>query len=264
MRVTKVMILLLAGGLCFLPSCIFVDFPWNMDLPGPAEFHKVIDFEPGGTIQLENAAGDVEIRGWDESRVEITAVQEEERSFGWSWSGRRNMRPEPRVEMDKDAQMLSIKTPGPGSGDEETLVHYVISVPRSVKLKDIQVGRGSVIIADLYGELKLSLKEGDLTIENYSGSFEAVVENGQVEAEVLDLRAGDMISIVCTRGDVELALEKNVGARIEAEAPLGTVGGSFNLKAGADGHTLSAVLGEGKATVNIKAADGDIRLETAK
>jgi len=263
MRVKKSCLVILFGALALLPACIMLDIPWNIGGPAPAEFHKVVNLESGGTVQVENAAGDVEIRGWDESRVEITAEQEGGPSSGWSRFARSSLRPEPQVTVDAASATVTIRTPGPRGRDVQPVVHYLISVPRSVKLKDIRVGRGSVIVGDVYGELKVSLREGDLTVENFSGSIEASVINGSVEAEVLDLRAGDKIVIGIDRGDITLALEKSVGAKLEAEASRGTAGGDFDLKGTADGHKLSAVLGDGRAVVNLKALDGDIRLEKA-
>jgi len=261
MSLKKMGLVVLAGALTALPSCIMLDFPWDIESPVPSQFRKVVDLEPGGTVQVENAAGDVEIRGWDENRVEISAEAEGGPFSGWSWFGRSSMRPEPKVTVDAASATVTISTAGPRDRDIRPVVHYRISVPRSVKLKDIEVGRGDVVVGDLYGELKVSLREGDLTIENFSGSVEASVGEGMVEAEVLDLRAGDQVVIEVEEGDIDLSLEKGFGAKLVAEAPQGAVGDDFGLKADAEGRKLSAVIGDGRAAVSLKARDGDIRIK---
>lgn len=265
MRLTKPMLIILAAGFVLQTSCIMFDFPWDYWGGGyQAEFHKVVDLEPGGMVQLDNPRGDVEIRGWDEARLEITARQAGSQSYGpgayFGWSVRR----EPRVAVDTAKGSVSITAPGRQRGATSPAVHFLISVPRSIDLRDIRIGSGSLIVGDVYGRIAASLGDGDLTVENCSGSIQASIGKGSVEAEVLDLRAGDQVTIAVDEGDIALSLESDAGAKLEAEAGGGRFRSDFDLTLPTDAAKVSAQLGDGRATINLKTTRGNIRLKKAQ
>jgi len=262
MRLTKPLALVLLAGIPMVfASCFWLNMPLNTEGGYDAEFHQVVSLEPGATVRLDCAVGDVEIQGGDRTEVEVSARQEGGPSYTWSWFSGWSVRPAPRVSVEAADNVVTIKTVASEDPDLQPKVHFLLLVPESVKLKDIEVGRGDVVVGDLYGELKVSLREGDLTIENFSGSVEASVGEGMVEAEVLDLRAGDQVVIEVEKGDIDISLEKGFGAKLVAEAPQGAVGDDFGLKADAEGRKLSAVIGDGRAAVSLKARDGDIRIK---
>jgi len=264
MRLTKTLIMVLALGFVFETSCLMLDFPWNFSGGYRGEFHRVVNLEPGGTVELDNKRGDTEIRGWDEKRVEITARQEGAQSYGWGEYFGWSVRPEPRVSVDTAGKSVKITSLGTEREGMQPIVHYLIYVPRSVNLKDIHIGRGSLIVGDVYGQLGVSIGDGDLTIENYSGSVRASIGKGSVEAEVLDLRKEDEVALSVDQGDIILALEKDAGAKLEAQAGNGQVSADFALKVPAPAAKVSVVLGDGRAIINLKTGHGNIRLKTAQ
>jgi hypothetical protein len=264
MRLTKPLMMLLAAGFVLQTSCIMLDIPWDLGGGYQGEFHRIVSFEPGGTVQLDNPRGDVEIRGWDENRVEITARQEGAQSYGRGEYFRWSLRREPRVAVDTAGGSVTITALGSGRDKTGSAVHFLIYVPRSIDLKDIRIGSGSLIVGDVYGHLSVSLGDGDLTIDNYSGSIQASIGKGSVEAEVLDLRGGDRVAIALDQGDIALILEDDAGAKLEADAGDGRVRSDFDVKAPVGTAKVSALLGDGRAVINLKTSHGNIRLKKSQ
>ena len=259
MRLTKPLaVVLLAGIPMVFGSCFWLNIPVNTEGGTDAEFHKVVSLEPGGTIRLDCAAGDVEIQGGDRTDVDVSARQEGGPSYTWSWFSGWSVRPAPQVSVDAADNVVTIKTVASENPDLQPNIHFLLLVPESVNLKDIHLGRGSLTVADVYGELATTIGEGDLTVEKYSGSIEATVDSGTIEAEVLDLRDEDKIVLTVREGDIGLALEEKVGAKLEASAGAGEITGDFDFKAAAEANSISVQLGTGKAVITLKALKGDI------
>ena len=223
-------------------------------------FHKSLVLKPGGDVSLENRVGDVEILGWEEDRVEISAVQGREapQAAGIYFLGRRLSPPEVRVRPDGNA--VRIRTRESGYGQEDELVDYVIRVPHSVNLDSIRNGRGKIAVADVYGTTLLDADEGEIRVRNYSGSLDIRMGIGSVDAELLDLRPQDSVRVKVERGDIVLFLEPEAAAQLIAEAPEGEISSELELGLPLAGRTASAQLRGGGASIELTAMSGDIRI----
>lgn len=256
-----VAVAVLASIACVIP--IFL--PESETYPPPNEFHRVIALDSGSTISIENAVGDIEIRGWDKNEAEITAGDEWGRTYGrrtWIY-GRGSAGPE--VEVDKIENFLKIKTRISGQEDAIRSVNYILNVPRSVNLKDVRTKQGNVKIADLYGDVHVDAEEGDITVENFSGSLDIFLESGAVEVELLDMRAGDDVKITVKEGPVTLFLQPEANVRLEATAVNGTISGDFDLGQPLPAKKVKAQIGKSDAaTVSVAALNGIIRLTKSK
>jgi hypothetical protein len=252
----------LLGLLLLGTSCVFLwDNPWS-DLGDSTvqEFHRTVPLASKSGLTLFHLDGDIEIRGWDRNEAEI--IVESDR-----WVGRRGLfgqrAARPRIDVETAADgSLTLRTVWEGDERNVYPVHYYLSVPRSINLRDIRTGRGSILIADLYGTASLQIQSGDLKVENYSGSLKAQVWRGRIEAEVLDLRSEDEVQLTARAGDLTLYLEKGVSAKIEAEASAG-VTSEFDLRTAPPANKVSAALGSGGAILTLKALNGRIALKTA-
>jgi len=102
MKKTMTLGFVAATAVLALGACIFpISWPDTDPIDGHAgAFTRVVALEPGGSIQIENVMGDIEIRGWDKSEVEITAEEDGDIPFrGRIWvPGRRVGMPEVEVE----------------------------------------------------------------------------------------------------------------------------------------------------------------------
>ena len=227
----------------------------------PTEFRQTFDSAPGRTLSLENDYGDVTITGWDRDQVEVVAkaATVEPQPQGSSRPYRiRKVTPEVDVQETEDG--LLVRTPtfeGPG---QAPAVDYEVSVPNSVVLTGIRVSEGNLAIADVFGRIEASVDEGDLTVSNYSGPMRLTVGTGNADAEVLDLRDRDEISITCRKGDISLRLEPGVNAIVEADAPRGDVSSDFDLGVKLPAPAVKGWIGQGGPAVFLRASEGRIRI----
>jgi hypothetical protein len=259
-------LLVLAAAAVLASACIFPiswpeTDPWR---PGAEVFNRVVALEPGGTIQLENVMGDIEIRGWDRSEVEVTVEEDGDIPFrGRIWlPGRRSSAP--AVEVESAGKVVKIRANLPEREREIRSLHFSISVPRSVNLEGIRGREGDVTIADLYGKVRVEIDRGRVQVENFSGSLDLTVGRGSVDAELLDLRPDDAIKISAADGDITLLLPADAAARLKAAAG-GTVTSEFDLGRGAPAKSVEAVIGsEPAAAIALSAPRGSIRLIKSK
>jgi len=250
-----------------LSSCIVavVDYSESGTVFPKKEFHKSVSFKPGGTISLDNSNGDIEISGWEQNEVELFAnevksipYQRKVRIYGVSYS-------EPKIDFEKlDEDFIKIKTRSSGRDRENSVFNCLLNVPHSINLEDIRNRRGNISISDLYGKAVLGLKEGDLRVENFSGSLEASVGIGSVQAELLDLRNEDEIKIMTTQGDITLYLQPEVNAQVEASASSGEISSEFDLKQALPSKKITAQIGQGGASLSISTLNGNIKIEKIK
>jgi len=232
---------------------------------GGEAFYRLVALDPGGTVQLENALGDIEIRGWDRSEVEIAVEDDQDASFrGRSWfsSGRRASAPP--VVVESAGGSVKIRADLPERERDIRSLRFTVNVPRSVNLDGIKAKEGDVTIADLFGKLRVQLERGHVQIDNFSGSLDLTVGRGSVEAEILDVRPDDAVKIAAAEGDISLLMAEDAAVRIKAAAG-GTVTSEFDLGLKLPAQSVEARLGGSPAAaVDLSAPRGSIRLLKSK
>jgi hypothetical protein len=256
-RVLSLMFVILLSAACIIP--VFFDPESGTWTPSLQKYHKIVSLGPGGTLSLENANGDVEIRGWDQEDVEITAEEgrgDDRDRRSWRYYGRGDA--QPQVQVDQFDRLIKIKA---GTPEKENArpVHFVISVPHSIRIH-----RGRVHIADVYGKARVELEEGDIAVENFSGSLDLSLVRGSAEAEILDLRKDDEVRITTKEGDVVLFLQPEVSVRLEASASNGEISSDFDLGQNLPAKKVSAQIGTAEAAAFLTTLNGDIRLKKIK
>ncbi len=259
-------ICLAAAAAVLSAACIMVMDPEQTTSWQPrGEFRRTVEFASGGTLSLENKAGNIEITGWDKDVVEVVAQgaaaepgeKRKLRAYGF-WEVK------PDVEIMQTDGSLSIKTrPFDGPGDLPA-IDYTIRVPNSIVLSGIIMGEGDLTVADVFGRVEASLDRGEVAVSNFSGSVDLSVGAGNVDVEVLDVHDQDTIAIMSREGDIVLRLGAGTGARVEAEAPHGGVSSDFDLGLKTPAPSVSGRIGTGEAAITLKAADGKIEIIAIK
>lgn len=247
-------------------ACIMVMDPGRTAPWQPrGEFRRTVDLSAGGTLALENDYGNVEVTGWEKDSVEVVAQsaagepgrERKVRAYGF-WEVK------PAVEITQTDGGLTIRTrPFEGPGDPPA-VDYTISVPNSISLSGIRVGKGNLTVSGVFGRAEASIDEGNLFVSNFSGSVDASVGKGSVDVEVIDVRDQDTIALSSREGDIILRLEPGTGARIEAEAPRGEVRSELGLGVKTPAPSVSGRIGSGGAAITLKAWDGRIEIIAVK
>jgi hypothetical protein len=255
---------LAAAGLA-ASSCIVavVDTSDPNLFPGGGEFRRLLPFQAGGTVLLDNSFGNIEIYGWERNEVEVVAREAGtlRRGVYWlgfpGWGGAQS-----RVQVDRFDGLLKIRTRNQEGGARG--LDFLVSLPVSVNLNPVQCREGNILLSGVYGQAVLDVRKGDVRVENFSGSLDASLGQGNADIELLDLRQGDEVRITSTAGDIILYLEKNIGARLEASAPLGRVESDFDLGQKLPDQKVKGQLGDGKAFISLAAAQGRISIKKVK
>jgi hypothetical protein len=250
--------LMLSAGACVI--AVVDRSSEGQSWPLESEFHRTLDLESGGAVLLDNADGDIEISGWEEEEVDVVAYRRRDlppEAGLYFLSGRFSFAD---IQMQKIGETINIKTAQEGSGGKGSIVDYVLKVPRSVRLDRVGNGRGDILISGLYGQAVVEAKKGRVAIGNYSGSLDVRVENGSVEAELLDLRPEDSVRIKVDRGDIVLYLEPRIAARFSLEALSGNISSEIDLSQPLPAQKVTATTGDGGVVLELTALQGDIKI----
>ena len=105
------------------------------------EFNQSYPLQPGGTFELQNVNGPVDVQGWDRDVVEVHAVK----------TANHNEADLERVAIDVDARpdAISIATRYPQNEGVEVAVEYTIHFPHCARVEHIGTVNGTVRISGL-------------------------------------------------------------------------------------------------------------------
>jgi len=141
----------------------------------------------------------------------------------------------------------------------------VLRVPRFLRVRRVDVREGTVLLADFYGEALIRLETGELRVENYSGSLDARVGEGDIVAELLDVREEDEVRLEAADGDITLTLEEDIRASLDARAEADGVTSELDLKIALPAGEAKAELGGGGGgRIELRAEQGSIRIQKSK
>ncbi|MGB7295712.1 MAG: DUF4097 family beta strand repeat-containing protein [Candidatus Aminicenantales bacterium] len=259
---TRTSVVVLAGLMLLSTACVIAVVERSSEgrsWPIQSEYRETMDLKSGGVIILENSEGDIAISGWDEELVDITASRRRELppSAGLYFLGKRFS--PPHIQTQRTGESIKIRTDVEDSKDGN-IVHYILKVPRSVRLDRVSNGGGDILISNLYGDAVVAAQEGRVAIENFSGSLDIQLESGNVEAELLDLRPGDKIRIRVEQGDIVVFLEPGIAGRFSLESPAGGISSEIDLNQPLPAREVSSTTGDGGVSLELTALRGDIKI----
>src|SRR4249920_3192659 len=98
------------------------------------EFNQSYPLQPGGSLELQNVNGTVDVQGWDRNEVEVRAVK----------TAKQKESDLDRVSIDVDTRpdAVSISTRYPQNEGVEVSVDYTIHVPHGARLEHIGTVNG--------------------------------------------------------------------------------------------------------------------------
>jgi len=99
------------------------------------EVNQSYPLQPGGSFELQNVNGTIDVQGWDRNEVEIHAVK----------TARQKESDLERVAIDVEAKpdAISITTRYPQNEGVEVAVEYTIHVPHSAHIEHIGTVNGT-------------------------------------------------------------------------------------------------------------------------
>lgn len=135
-------------------------------------FQQAFDMASGGRLSVENTNGTVEVRGWDQNRIEVS---------GERYAATENLLQSLRIEVHVSNGLASVRTVRPAGFSESYGASYVIHVPRKTVLDKIVSTNGAVRVEDIEGRVRLSTTNGAIRLSRVNGDTDAETTNGNVE-----------------------------------------------------------------------------------
>jgi putative adhesin len=242
--------LVLAAALS-LPACID---------GGPLAAHETLTetrpFEHGGSFELENVNGRVDVATWNEPEVRIVADK--------SASSRSLLR-RLEVRIEGQGSRVSVFTQYPrrmawflGSGGQ---VNYRITLPADARVR-VKTVNGRVEVDGVATEVRASTTNGSVEVKDAGGPVVVSTVNGSVTAGYRSRPPDAETRLSTTNGSLTLLLPEGTGGRLEAQTVNGSVENDFPLQSTdrSSRHRLTGRLGEGNGSIEMTTVNGSIHV----
>ena len=223
------------------------------------DFHYSYPLKPGGRLALDSFNGSVEIRGWDQDKVEIDGVQ---------YASTREMRDAIKIDVIASGDLVQIRTIRPSPTYGNMGAKYIIKAPRKVNLDRIVTSNGSVKVDDIEGVARIRTSNGAVRAARLRGNLEVQTSNGSVEVRDLDgpatIRTSNgRVQVDGVRGTLQATTSNgSISARLRTPEPhravkLETTNGGIDLTMDAlEDNEVRASTSNGGITVKLPARIG--------
>ena len=239
------------------------------------DFQRTYNLGAGGSVEIANVSGDINLTGYDGSAVVVNAYKE----------GRdRDM---VEVEDESTQGHISLRAKYPNNCRNcEASIRFEVRVPRSANLVfdkistasgDLKAegfsGRlhlgtasGNVTVRGVGGEIKASSASGTVRVADATGTVNASTASGDVEVELTRIDgAGDM-RFSSASGDVNVRMPTNIDARVSMSTVSGDIETNFPIEVKHDrygaGSRAEGQLGSGARLLKISSASGNVSLKS--
>ena len=226
---------------------------------------KVVEVDPGGTIELSADIGGIEVETW--SRKAVRVLVEKEADVFTEQEARRVFE-DMQVEISQAGKDIQVEArSNRGRGMRSLQVRFWLTVPEQFSVT-LETAAGGIEVADLEGHVNAHtsgggievgyIKNGSVDISTSGGGLSIEgIENGDGKAETSGggIDVGDVtgnLVIDTSGGGIRIG---EVGGTLVAE----TRGGGIDIEAG--GINVLATTGGGG--INVGEASGDVVVETS-
>ncbi|WP_394172571.1 DUF4097 family beta strand repeat-containing protein [Thalassotalea litorea] len=220
---------------------------------------KSFDLSGKGELLVDNVNGNVEINAWDQNQVAVTAIitADDEDDL-------QNV----EVKMHQSGDRISIETDykergGWGNSNGSGSVKYVIKVPETMDLKEIDLVNGALTVEGVRGELHADMVNGSIEASGLASNVDVEAVNGGIELTFADDAKNLDIEVETVNGGIRLYLPADFGARIEASTGNGSIRTDFGLtgeKGKYYGTDLSGKFGDASSDVELESVNGSIKV----
>ncbi len=226
-------------------------------IPGFAiskEFNQSYPLQPGGSLELQNVNGTVEVQGWDRNEIEVHAVK----------TAKQKESDLERVSIEVDARpdAISIATRYPQNEGVEVAVDYTIHVPHGARLEHIGTVNGALRIAGVDNVEDLHTVNGNIEIFEAGGNVHAHTTNGNVHLELARLPDKAGATAETTNGSLVLAVPAAMQADVEARCLNGNFSSELpiTMESTQRPREMHGKLGRGGAPIHLRTVNGGIRV----
>jgi hypothetical protein len=222
------------------------------------DFDQSYPLQPGGTFELQNVNGTVEVEGWDRDAIEVHAVK--------TAKSKESDLDRVSIEVDAKPRAVSVVTRYPQNGGVEVAVEYVIHVPHSARVEHLGTVNGTLRIAGVDVIEDLHTVNGNIEVYEGGGSVHAHTTNGNVHLELARLGGTrdekSEATAETTNGSLLLAVPSDVQANLDARCLNGNFSSELPLALESSLHPreIHGKLGKGGAPIHLRTVNGGIRV----
>jgi DUF4097 and DUF4098 domain-containing protein YvlB len=218
------------------------------------EFNQTYPLQPGGSFELQNVNGTVDVQGWDRDTIEIHAVK----------TAKHNESDLDLVSIDVDAKpgVVSVATRYPQNEGVEVAVEYTVRVPHGAHVEHVGTVNGTLRVTGIERVEDLRTVNGNIEVFEAGGAVHARTTNGNVHLELLHVQDKDGAIAETTNGSLLLAVPADTHADLETKCLNGNffselpVAFESTLKP----REMHGRLGRGGAPIRLHTVNGGIRL----
>jgi DUF4097 and DUF4098 domain-containing protein YvlB len=218
------------------------------------EFNQSYPLQPGGSLELQNVNGTVDVQGWDRNEIEVHAVK----------TAKHTESDLERVSIEVDAKpdAVSIATHYPQNEGVEVAVDYTIHVPHSARVEHIGTVNGTLRIAGVESVEDLHTVNGNIEVFDGGGTVHAHTTNGNVHLELTRLPEKTGASAETTNGSLVLAVPSDMQADVEARCLNGNFSSELpmTMESSQRPREMHGKLGRGGAPIHLRTVNGGIRV----
>jgi Putative adhesin len=222
------------------------------------DFDQSYPLQPGGSFELQNVNGTVEVDGWDRDAIEVHAVK--------TAKVKESDLERVSIEVDAKPRAVSVVTRYPQNEGVEVAVEYVIHVPHGARVEHLGTVNGTLRIAGVEAIEDLRTVNGNIEVYEGGGSIHAHTTNGNVHLELAHMGAprnekGEATAET-TNGSLLLAVPSDTQAEVDARCLNGNFYSELPLalEASARPREIHGKLGNGGTPIHLHTVNGGIRV----
>jgi DUF4097 and DUF4098 domain-containing protein YvlB len=255
----------LAAALCFLLSALVAQ-------SAAQDFQKTYRLGAGGSINIRNVSGDINVKGYDGDAVIVNGFKE----------GRDQDKVS--IEDESGANNVSIGVRYARDCNCDASVRFEIQVPRNTRYDfnkistasgnitmsaltgdmTVHTASGDVTISDVSGKINAATASGEMRVKNVTGTVTARSASGNVEVQIARLEGTGNMEFASASGDVRVSAPADLDGNVEMASATGDVRTDFPLQMEkreyGPGERATGRLGSGSRNLRISSASGNVSL----
>jgi hypothetical protein len=249
---------------------------------------KLIPFESGGSIHIDDKNGKLIVEAWPrrEVRIQITRVV---RVDGRAKAEELMKDLEAQVEVRKDRIDIESRFPKRyeangilgllGHRNATLQINYYVQVPRETDLYlatsngevrasgttgrvEANTTNGDISVTQVNGKVTVGTTNGEVRLTGVAGQAVARTTNGSVVAEIRNLPPSGRVDLGTTNGNVEGYFDSDLKADLEAMTTNGRVSVAFPLTGEGimTSRTIRGTIQGGGAKISIATTNGNVEV----
>ena len=189
-----------------------------------APFHYSYDIHPGGRLEIETFNGSVEIRSWDQNKVDIS---------GTKYANSAALRDALRIDANAGPNSVTLRVVKPTDHHGNMGAKFVVRVPRDITLDRIVSSNGAIRVEDVSGMVHAHTSNGGVNLSQLHGPVNAETSNGAIEVSEL---TGNAV-LHTSNGHIQA---DHVSGTVEAESSNGSITLNFDAPPKSDIHATTS------------------------